>query len=1742
MLQVRKRAAIVVATLTAVVLALLVANGRAVVAYLLPRIASLASGYQVRVAQTLIGASQAQFDGIRVSRSGEPVFSARRIDVRYSLRDLLPGSTHRYGITAVVLDRPSFTLVRHRDGSYNIAFPPPSTAVPPPSPVNHVPLRLTLRIIGGAAAIRAPGALDPQARNIAVHDVNLNAAIDEFALTHYTLSGAFAGAANESFAAKGTIDVARGYAMHHLTATGVPMSAIANFFINSDAAHILGGTARNVDLRLYSLDVHKYQPVHYHLGATLEIADVGISTIGLAEPVTNLHGKLQVIDGAFFTNGIDGDLLGEPLHVSGGVYDFAHPQFRFGVSGNVELATLRHAFTFMDTQPLSGSAAIHVQIEGPIDSPKILASVRSPLARYDATPLERVHAVVAYSNGYVYFSPLEAHARGADLQLTGALATGPVLHSELMLHVRSPADSLPYAGEFLGSEPLAIDILLNGHDSNFYAYGALASTRGISRAAAVVHMDPSGVLDVAPLHMSVGHGSFDAAYHLDRAHDRSAFWLLAQHLVLHAPRVASPLAAQLSPFPPIDGEMSASIVGGGPSGNHTLIAGTIDMHDATISGVALDRVHARLAGTLAASAIDPVTADGPWGHFTGIGRFSFSGIAVRGLYSGTLQGLRPFMQGIPASGRIKGIASLAVTGAGIDVQAEHLQLQDASVNHIPLTQFSGTLAVRGPVLRVYSAHAHAAGGDVVAAGSYGAAPARADAISLVASGLDGPQLRGLGLPLDAGTLNAEGTLSPGAPIPSFDGGVALANGRVQQYHVAGSGQVAIHGDGARLANVLGSLAGTYAYASGTLSHLTSRSPGYDVRAEVPAGNITTVLRTLGEPAFGSDGTFNAALRVSGNGLNPRVTGPLNVPAGSINGLPYLDARAMLDASPTGVIMRDGHVLVGSTELSFGAGENPHISGVRVRTNKTDLSDFNNFFDTGDTLDGDGSLRFDVISQRHRISSNGAIDIADFRYHDLPIGDTKATWSSRRNTITGSLAVGGSEGTLRARGTISAQPSAQWQRTLEDSRYDLSFDLDNLDLSTAVSALGFPQVPITGRLRANATVNGRYPNLNLRGTTSLANGTIWRLPIESAQLSFHASGTRFDFDRGALVAPGITATTSGSIGFRANEPLNVQVYANSNDVPRLVAQLFRIDVPVSGDFESTLHIGGTLAKPAFDAAFDASNANVYGLKIVSAFGSLSLGKNTVYLRNAGVQFERGQITLAGSAPISLKPLQFGPRNAPVGFDLAVTGLDPAVFDSLVGGNTQFGGSIDGALGIDGTVGTPRIAGRFGITRGSYVSDYDRAKISDLTGTLVFNQTQAAVQSFSAKMGTGTIGGAGQVVFPHGFENASAGGAAFSVRINARGAQIDSPTYGRGSIDAALELQRAPGEQARVSGDATLNDATIPFAAFIAAANGQAGTSPLPPLALGFDLKLSAGRNVAVRGAGYGAGLDIGAAGSAVLGGSLAAPTMDGEFHSTGGTLTYFDRAFRVQQATVLFRPENGIVPTLHATGITHVVTPTAQLASNPYGAADVTINVDGPIDALKIAFDSNPPGYTRDQILAMIAPFGGLISGVPQSQVGQPSINGTTPLGALSPVPGAAIAQGPNGTVTVGQEAFNILNAQFSAGLLSPFENALQQGLGLQSIALSVDYYGNVGVTASRLLGKTVSFIYGTTFGIQNRQTVGLQLLGRNGTSAQLSGFFQNGPVRLFETPGAGFGSGRLEVGQPVQGQSGFSFTLQRSYW
>ena len=1731
-----------------VVIGIAVAERHALVRFALERSIGAATGYQVSIGDQRLGATHGALLDVRVWRNGEPVLDARRIDAYYSPRDLLPGSTHRFGLTGITIAAPQFDAIRHRDGTYNIILPSGASNEGAPGRPDPVPLRFAVHVRGGGATLvdQAEYAIDRSSQRIV--DVAADATIDTSARTHYVATGALLDIVPQPFRAVGTVDLTRGYAMHHLQAKAIPVRTIGNFVINSAALRILAGTAHDVDAKLYALGIAPNVPFAYHVGATLDIADGRLYVASLAKPLEAIHGRLAIVDDTFFAKSLAAMLAGVPVAVAGGLYDFAHPQLRFGVVGHGDLARLRAVLHFAQREPVKGAADVGVLIEGSTGAPIVVADAAAHRAYYRGYPLDDVRASVALSQGVVYLSPMRAGYAGMATTTRGTLTLGSPLVADLAVHADASSDVLPYADELLPHEPMAIDVRIAGPAGKLEASGSLASLRGVDRASALFHFDPDGIAEVAPFSIRSGSGSLVGRYRLDRPAGTSAFWAYGHDLALHAPSRAVFPGAKFPQLPPIGGAVHTIALAGGGSGRDVILAGRVVAGKATVAGVAFDGIEATFGGNLQSAAISVARASGPWGRFEGTGSFSTRTLIARGAYAGTLQGLAPFMGGARGSGAVSGPVAISIATHRIVVQGDGLAFAPgAQIDGLPIRRASGTVAYDSGALRVYSANATVAGGRVVAAGTY----ARdGTGLALVGTGIAGGGLRGLGLPLDAGVVAVDGALGASrAGLPSFDGGVAVKNGRAQGYPVAGTATLALHDGRLQVSHGVGTLGSAVGLVGGTIAGLNAHAPSYALSADVPAADVAGALHTLHLSDYETAGVFNGTFAIGGGGSHPTVAGPLAMPGGSVNGLPFIDASGRLDADRGGASLRYGSARVGSTDVRFSAIARKDESAISVRSAHATLSDFNDYFDTGDTLAGVGAIAFSLDASGSHVATDGDVDVKGFRYRSLPIGDTIASWSSVRNDVTGKLAIFGAHGSLHAAGSVALARTAELRRLVARSKYDVTATLDDADLSTWLPAIGYPEVPLLGRVDASARVRGAYPDLRLAARAELQNGSIARLPIDSLGVSLSMDGDAIVVRNAELEAPALAATADGRIGLKQKMPIALSMHAISDDPARLIAQLTRQDLPISGTFETTARVGGTLAAPTFQAAFDASNFTAYGVVAKTLFGSARLNGDNLELRNAGATFAHGEATLAGTLPLRLAPFRVA-DDKPLSFDLALAGVDPGLLDGAIGDDTHLGGTVDGHVNLVGTLLQPHVYGRLTVANGSYVGAFDRTPVTGAVASLTFDKTTATLDDFDAHLGTGRLKGGGKIAFAQGF--GAYGDVSYGFHAVASKAQIDLPAYGRGAIDGTLSLARTPPGIAMLSGTATASDAVVPFAAFLGAQGGSAAGRPAstkPPIDLGLDLALTAGNDVRIRGGGLGFNLDIAATGAAKLAGQLSKPTLDGAFTAKNGTLTYYDRAFRVNSASVAFDPADGVVPIIHATGTTHVVNPDPDRSRNPYGSVDISIKVDGSLPNMNVAFESDPPGYTKEQIIALIAPFGGFVNGIAfDPATGNPTatlpgnLAGAPVANTGQPLPGVLVPQA-NGTLTVGQEAFNLLNAQFTAGILAPIENVLSSDLGLDSVDLTVDYYGNVGINLRRKLAGHLNAVFASTFGMPNRESVGLEYAPTDSTLAQLAAFFESGTTRLYQTPGTyQTGTNRVTAGAALQGNSGFSLTIQRLFW
>ncbi|HLI95858.1 MAG TPA: hypothetical protein VKT72_07195, partial [Candidatus Baltobacteraceae bacterium] len=849
----RKRIGAGVAALLIVLIVLVAIFHNGAARFALSSIVPLATGYSVQVQDLHLGSGHGALVGVHVSHGGQTVLDARRIDVYYNLRDLLPGSTHRFGLTAITIDRPQITIVHNENGTYNIVIPRAVSGGTGRSAPNNVPLNFTVRVRDASAALIDEYRFYEQSRRQRVDRIDVDIAIDSAVQTRYKATGFLEDAGAQPFRIAGTINYLNGYALHHVQVRAIPIGTIGNYFINSPAAHILGGTVRNFDLHAWAYGVGPGSPAAYHLSGAGNLTDGRMIVKALDSPIEHINGPLTVFDSGFAMPRATASVGHLRIVFAGGIFDFVNPQFRLGVDGSGDLRYLKEVAHFAAGLPIHGGVRIHALIEGDIADPVLMIGYGGTRFNYGAVPIDHPSGVVALYRSKLIVLPFHASYDGIQMHLQGMLELGARVQSTLTLHAMGSSSRMPYLSGLVSNQPILTEVLLHGTDVLFDARGYLVSLANAENVNGFYDIDRRGVGTFGPISVrNASGGTMVAGFSLDRPNGNSAFWASVYHMRLNQPAPVAFPGVDIPQLPPIDAHIVEANVAGTGSLHNVVIGGAVYMSPATIAGVPFTTISARFAGPFAASRISSVHADGPWGTFDGNGTFAPNLIVARGGYSGTFAGLRMFLGGFPVQGAIRGPMAIAIAQGKIFVQAQNAQLRNANMHGIPISSVTGTMAYDNGVLRVYAAQARAAGGSVLAAGSYATQPgAQQTRLSLVTTSLSADQaMRGFGVPISAGTLRAVGAIAPAAAVPDVDAGVLLRGGRAAGYGpFSASSEVAIANGTLHLHHTIASLGPTFAHVQGSVGNLAGGVPNYDVQASVPVGHIAPMARLAGVPSY-----------------------------------------------------------------------------------------------------------------------------------------------------------------------------------------------------------------------------------------------------------------------------------------------------------------------------------------------------------------------------------------------------------------------------------------------------------------------------------------------------------------------------------------------------------------------------------------------------------------------------------------------------------------------------------------------------------------------------------------------------------------------------------------------------------------------------------------------------------------------------------------------------------------------------
>jgi hypothetical protein len=1711
-----------------------------IVRTLLDGVVSLATGYEVRFGDQRLGLSHAALIDVHVRKDGEPVLDAARIDVDYALRDLLPGGKHRYGLVAVVVDRPVVTITRHPDGSFTFSNGAAGTPNAPPAPNVTLlpPLLFSAQLREGEVDLVDDAPLEPDLARQQIVGITLDAAVDSNARTTAHVEGVLlarhtSGARLEGFPLeiRTLVDVGHGLSLTRLRADRLPLRGPLAYFIHTHSVRFDDGVVAGVDASAYAMANPGFAFGPITLAGTFALQGGRIKVPALARPLRDLAASFTLGDGTLSTPLLTGTVGGMPVHGHGALFDlFGVPRFRMAVTGDGDLHALRSVFAFSSKLPISGPIHLETLLAAQLGKPFIRTWVQMKRVSYGHFPVDGVDGIVDYYNGSLLIAGMHARYGAAAVNVSGRIDFQNGTDVALVADAHGVGSTLPYTSAFAPDAAIAATALITEPPGNGFSARGTVSASGATTGAMTFNVDPHGVGTFGPFSFARNDGSSIAgAFELNRPISGSTGWIHLRGFRVSAVRAGIGLpGARIPQLPPIAGILDGDFAGGGTPSSFGL-AGSLRGRELAVAGYTIGNGSVTLGGTAADLRLRAIRVDGPLGRFAGDGAYGDGVFGVEGRYDGHLAQLRRFTGDVADTGEVHGPVRAAVVGSRVAIQTTGADVHDGDVRGIPVARIAGTLLISGSDLRVVAA-------DSTVAGTHAVAGDVGGPFLVSAPSLDAGALHAAGVPLDDGRLAIFGTadLRRGA---RFDGSAALEGGRSGGYAVSGATDIALAGSTATISAGTAALGSTYGAFDGHVDDI-GRTNDYDLRASVPIGDIGDVRRALHLGLRTLEGSFAARVRVGGSGGSPRVAGDVSVPEGSYNGLAFRDAHAGVALGPSFVSARDGVVTVGSThaQLSADASFPRRAFSVHVASAAANLSDFDDYFDAAETLAGTGSIDASFSDLGALIRSSGHVALHGVRYQTLAFGTTGAQWSQHGNAIAATLSVASAHGSLRANGTV-VPGAGPLSRALRRATYQATVDVHDVDAATWLPALHLSG-PVLGQIDAHAVISGRSPRLNVAADASLNNGTVFGYRVTQATLHGTTDGSSIALTNSTLDLGFARFDLGGTIGLEPVPPLSLSLHIVTPDIATALATALPNSphYDIAGSIEADAHITGTLERPRVTAGFDVTNARYASLAVPQILGSASYDGRTLEIDDAEATLLKGKILVAGSLPLDLATMSID-QDAPLSFTFALTSLDLAPLAPFVPGtHTKLGGTVDGRVAVEGSLRAPRVVGSARLAGGTYSSDFDRAGVSGADAQLAFQGTSVSLATLHANLGGGTLDGHGSLDLP--FPGVHTSG--YTIDLTARNARIDSAQFGRGTLDGTLQVASAP-TMPVLSGNLTLDNASIPVSAVYR--SGGSGTASGPPVDVGFNLHVTAGRNVRVQSA----IIDVGATGALDLTGTLSAPKLGGVLTATpGGIFSTYNRTFRIVDAVVAFDPSRGVVPIVDLRATAHVTNPDPDPTRNALGSADITVTVTGPADELAqgtgITFSSNPP-YSREQILGLLLDaslFGAVNFAQQQNGTGLRGAPGES--NALLP-PGTTPSQA--GTINFNQEAFSILNGQFTQRFLAPFERFLGGALNLTDIELTVDYGGGIGYNALKQIGKQNLYLnFGQTLSYPVRTTAGLTARPNATTSIDFNYFTQDGnPAITYDANGTEPFSyeQRLHGIQPLSGRQGFTFLVVRKY-
>jgi translocation and assembly module TamB len=702
--------------------------------------------------------------------------------------------------------------------------------------------------------------------------------------------------------------------------------------------------------------------------------------------------------------------------------------------------------------------------------------------------------------------------------------------------------------------------------------------------------------------------------------------------------------------------------------------------------------------------------------------------------------------------------------------------------------------------------------------------------------------------------------------------------------------------------------------------------------------------------------------------------------------------------------------------AFNAGSFLHA---RVHATNVNVNDI--LLRTGIPAQVSGTLNadFQTDGPMNMLGGSGWAELDDGTVYGEPVSRIRADGTIANQTIKlSSINVKGAAGTLSASGSYDLN-TRHFQVESHGSGIVIA---DFEHVRSTGNALG-------GTLEFSATASGTPDDPHMEGRATLAGLVVRGETLGTVQLKAHTVNRDVLYDVTTNVA---TAEVSlhGQTELRGNFLTRAKL-----DFSRFnISAVFKLTHIEGIDADSSLSGTATLEGPLTDPAQLRGEARMAGIAVTVA-GVRLQGEGSVHatLANARVSLDPVHITgdqtdLHAQGTLELKDAKR--------LDLAANGSINLALAQTLDKDLTAGGTTTFKVEAHGPIAKPNLQGTVHFENGSISLEDLPNGLSQLQGTLEFNQNRLEVRQLTAMTGGGQLSMGGYLSYQQGiFADLSVTGKSIRIR------------YPRGVsslADTTLHLQGSQ-NSLLLSGNVLLTRFSVSPDLDIAALAAQANTAqPLaapdaPSNHIRLDVHLRSSPQLSFQNAFAKLAGDV----DLRVRGTLASPSLLGRVSITEGSATIAGTRYELQRGDLQFTNPVRIEPNIDLNATARV---------DDY---DITLGLHGTPDKLNVSYRSDPPLAQAD-VVALLA------LGRTQSEQG------------IYTQQQEQAQMSPSTDVLLG----GALNATMS--------NRVQKLFGAGSVKVDPNYLGSLGNSTTRItvderVGKRVILTYATNVDTSGQQ-------------------------------------------------------------